>query len=103
MAILFRFLNGPLMSLLMISFRNSLKSPRRNLLMLSLISCIRSLLRIAKCLPIASGSHIVWPNVSRLQAAATFESSNESSEESSVDYSNEVSKTSSKESSKEFL
>ena len=61
-----RFLKGPLRSLLRDSFRSSLMSPRRSLLMLSLSSLLRSLLRIAKCLPIVSRSHIVWPNVSRL-------------------------------------
>jgi hypothetical protein len=66
--------------------------------MLSLTSLLRSLLRIAKCLPIASGSHIVRPNVSRLRAAATFESSNESPDEPSKYYYNEVSRGSSKES-----
>jgi hypothetical protein len=71
--------------------------------MLSLTNCLRSLLRIAKCLPIASGSHIVWPNVSRLLAAATFESCNESFEEYSNGYSIEVSKWSSDESSNDFL
>ena len=75
--ILMRFLNGPLRSVLPNSFRSSLRSHQKSILMLSLSSLLRSLLRIATCLPIASGSHIVWPNVSRLQAAATFEYSNE--------------------------
>ena len=76
--ILTRFLKGPLRSLLRNPFRSFITSPRKSVLILSLSSLQRSLLRIAKCLPIASGSHIVWPNVSRLPAAATFESSNES-------------------------
>jgi hypothetical protein len=94
---------SPRRGLLMNSFRSSLKSHRKSGLVVFLITGSRSLLRIAKCLPIASGSHIVWPNVSRLLAAATFESSNESSEEYYKGYSNEASKMSSKESSKEFL
>ena len=75
--ILMQFLKGLLRSVLRNHFKSFITSPRRSLLILSLSSLLRSLLRIAKCLPIVSGSHIVWPNVSRLQAAATFESSNE--------------------------